>query len=111
MVTARLPLEFNGRSPFDGIRIRWAGLALVCFGVGLPFTAEPAGIVFGVLFLALGVATWLLSSFGARWWYDIPTPQRYIVGTGAIIGTLTFIVFVGGFLVIAWLITIFANSS
>lgn len=107
---SQLPLTINGRSPFDGIRLRWGGLGAVGLGIGLPFTAEPAGIVFGILFFGLGLATWILSSFGGTWWYDIPVPQRYVVATGAIIGMSIFIVFVGGFLVMAWVLTMFANS-
>lgn len=106
-----LPLTIAGRSPFDGIRIRWAGLAAACFGVGLFFTADPAGIFFGVMLLGLGLATWLLSGFGNIWWFDIPTPQRYVVGTGAIIGLLTFIVFVGGLIVIGSTIRMAASGN
>ncbi len=105
-----LPLTIAGRSPFDGVRIRFGGLGGVGLGIGLFFTADPAGIFFGIVLLGLGLATWILSSFGGTWWYDIPTPQRYIVGTGAVTGMLIFIVFVGGFLLMAWIIQMVASN-
>jgi hypothetical protein len=74
------------------------------------FSGSAAGIFFGVLLLGLGGATWVLSGFGSRWWYDIPTPQRYIVGTGAVVGMLAFSVIALSLFVISWVMTMFANS-
>ncbi len=106
-----LPLTIVGRSPFDSIRLRWGGLSTLALGIGIPFTGEPAAIVLGILLITLGLATIILSAFGAKYWYDIPTPQRYIVGTGAIIGFLTFIVFIGGTYLTARIIQAFAQGS
>jgi hypothetical protein len=105
-----LPLSVNGRSPFDSVRLRYGGLGSVGLGVGLLFTGQPAGIAFGLLLALLGSATWILSSFGMKHWYDIPTPQRYIVGTGAILGFFVCIVFVGGFLLLATVLQLIARS-
>ena len=105
-----LPLTISGRSPFDGVRIRWGGLGAVGLGVGLLCTAEPVGILFGAALLGLGLATWIMSGFGTTWWYDIPTPRRYIVGTGAIAGMLIVIFFVGGVMLAAWLVQMFASN-
>ena len=52
--------------------------------------------VFGSLFVFLGLTTWIFSSFGMKHWYDIPTPQRYVVGTGAVLGFLVAMAFIGG---------------
>jgi hypothetical protein len=60
--------------------LRWIGQRRP--GVGLLFTGQPAGIVFGLLLALLGLARWIFSSFGVKHWDDIPTPQRYFVGHG-----------------------------
>lgn len=109
-VPQQLPLTIAGRSPFDGIRIRWGGLGALGLGIGLFFTADPVGILFGIILLGLGLATLILSSFGSAWWYDIPVTQRYIVGTGAITGMLAFIVVVGGLFLTFWIIQMIASD-
>lgn len=109
-VPPSLPLTIAGRSPFDGIRIRFGGLGAAGLGIGLFFTANPAGIFFGIVLLGLGLATWFFSSFGSTWWFDIPTPQRYVVGTGAVTGMLIFTVTVGGLFVMAWIIQMVASN-
>lgn len=110
VVPPPLPLTIAGRSLLDPIRIRWGGLGALCLGIGLLFTGEPAGAFFGVVLAALGIATWVLSSFGATYWYDIPSPQKYVVGTGAVVGFLTFIVFIGSFLIMASIIQLVGAS-
>lgn len=107
---SQLPLTIAGRSLVDSIRIRWGGAGAVGLGLLALFSGSAAGIFFGVLLLGLGVATWALSGFGSRWWYDIPTPQRYIVGTGAVIGMLAFSLIILSFFVISWILTMLANS-
>ena len=87
-----LPCTIAGRSPFDETRLRWGGVGAVLMGVGLLFT-EPAGIAIGLVMATLGVASLVLSAFGTKFWYDIPTPQRYVVGTGAVIGFVSFMAF------------------
>jgi len=62
-----------------------------------------------VLLAIIGLATLILSGFGSNFWYDIPTPQRYVVGVGAVIGFMTFIVFVGGILLISTILTRVGN--
>ncbi|MGE3795486.1 MAG: hypothetical protein AB7I38_16395 [Dehalococcoidia bacterium] len=106
----QLPLTISGRSPFDDVRIRWGGFGAVGLGIGLFFTVDPAGAFFGVILLCLGLATWFLSAFGSTSWHDIQLPQRYVVGTGAVVGMLIFIVFVGGFLLMAWIIHTIASN-
>lgn len=104
------PLTISGRSPFDDVRIRWGGFGAVGLGIGLFFTVDPVGVFFGVVLLALGLATWFLSAFGSTSWYDIQQPQRYVVGIGAVVGMLIFIVFVGGFFLTAWILHTFARN-
>jgi len=105
-----LPLTISGRSPFDGVRIRWGGLGAIALGVGLLCTAEPGGILFGAVLLGLGLATWIMSGFGSTWWYEIPIPRRYIVGAGAITGMFVVIFFVGGVMLAARLVQMFADN-
>jgi hypothetical protein len=77
-----------GRSFFDRRRLQWQGagnllLALYCiFGAG-----GPGGVFFGILFLALAIATWTIA-FMAGWdWYKIPPDfRRGIVAVGAVVG-------------------------
>lgn len=107
----RLPFTVADRSPVDGIRIRWGGLGSSALGVGLFFTADPVGIFFGFVLLGLGLATWILSSFGQTWWYDIPKPQRYVVSTGAVTGLVALVVFLGGFILVAWIIQLVARNT
>lgn len=90
---AQLPLTIAGRSPFDPIRLRWGGFGTILLGVLIVFTAEIAGIVFGIILILLGLATWRLSGFGRIGWFDIPAPHHYIVGAGAIIGFIFLNVF------------------
>jgi hypothetical protein len=45
-------------------------------------------IVFGVLFIMLGIATWVLTGFGKTPWYAMSTPGQVIAGTGSVIGLL-----------------------
>jgi hypothetical protein len=107
----QLPLTIAERSLFDGIRIRWGGLGSFGLGVGLLFTEQAAGVVFGIVLILLGLATWILSGFGNVGWFDIPKPQRYIVGTGAVVGFLSFVVFVGGTLLVSRTIQMLARNA
>jgi len=85
--TPQPPLTFRGISPLDGIRVRWAGSALVILGVVLFFQGV-AGVIFGILFFALGVAVWGLTHFGHYNWYDLSPASRWVVGSGAVSGFL-----------------------
>lgn len=99
------PLSIAGRSPFDARRLHWQGagnilLALYCiFGAG-----GAGGVFFGILFLLLALATWVIA-FRANWdWYSIPPDyQRVIVAVGAVIGvTFTYLCF-GIFFLVIWI--------
>jgi hypothetical protein len=93
----KLPLTIAGRSPYDRIRVRWAGSALVVLGVVL-FSQGTVGVIFGILCIALGIAVWGLTRFGARDydWYLLPPTARWIVGPGALAGSILAFVVVGG---------------
>lgn len=82
-----LPLSFRGRSPVDGIRLRWAGigdvvLAIVCF-VSIP---NAGGVILGLLLVALAIATWAVTRLGTIHWYDLAPAGKAVVGTGAAVG-------------------------
>ena len=83
------PLTIAGRSFFDGIRFRWGGVGAILLGVSVIGGLHSGGaIVFGILFILLGITTWILTSFGRRSWWDLSTASRAIAGTGSVIGML-----------------------
>jgi hypothetical protein len=61
-----------------------------------------AAIVFGVLFIILGVATLILGGFGRKPWFDMSPASRRIAGTGAVIGMLFLYVLLCWFFIIRW---------
>ena len=68
------------------------------------------GIVFGVLFIMLGIATWILTHFGSgedgRQWYSawntMPTVGRTTAGTGSVIGMVFFYVLFFWLMILRW---------
>ena len=87
------PLTIAGRSPFDHIRFRWGGAGSIALGVAIMFTGAGAGIVFGILLVLLGIATWIFTKFGETSWYDMSAAGRVIAGTGSVIGNAFLYVF------------------
>lgn len=109
-MSSAVPLSVAGRSPFDPIRLRWGGLGGVGLGVALLCTAEPAGIVFGILFMLLGLATWLITSFGKTPWSALSPLAQGVAGTGSVIGLLSLLGFFLVAFLVFWAIQLFANS-
>lgn len=99
------PLSVMGRSFFDRRRLQWQGagnllLALYCiFGAG-----GAGGVFFGILFLALAIATWTIA-FMAGWeWYNIPPDfRRGVVAVGAVVGVTMTYIFFGIFFLVIWI--------
>jgi hypothetical protein len=81
-----VPLTLAGRSPFDPIRLRWGGLGAVVLGVVLLFQGATAGVVFGIFFALLGIATWAVTRMGATSWLELTPLGKGVAGTGAIVG-------------------------
>lgn len=106
-----LPLSFAGRSPFDPIRLRWGGIGAVGWGAFFLSRGNPAGVVFGLLFLGLGVSIWLLTSFGRIPWNDLPSNKKAVVGTGAVAGLLFVYMFFAVWFAILWGIRVFAKNA
>jgi len=87
-VPQRLPFTIAERSPVDRTRLRWGSLGLIGLGVALVAQGS-AGVVFGILFAAVGVYICAVTHFGQVYWYDLPEgPCRWVVGPGAVIGFL-----------------------
>lgn len=93
------PLTVGGWSLFDKVRFRWGGFGDVVLGIALIGGGHSAAaVVFGVLFIALGITTWALTGFGGgggeppnNWytaWHKMSAPARAVAGAGAAIGVL-----------------------
>jgi hypothetical protein len=98
----RLPLTIAGRSPVDGTRLRWAGAGNLLLGLGCIFGAGGGGgIFFGIVFLALGAATIILTRFGTVPWHHLSKNVKPVVATGAAVG-LAWLCFFLFWLFILW---------
>jgi hypothetical protein len=106
----RLPFTIAGRSPFDPIRLRWGDLGCVVLGTMILFTGQVTGIIFGILFILLGIATWLVTAFGETDWYDVDPPGRYVAGTGAVVGFIFISFFLLTWLAICRIIQLIAHN-
>ena len=93
------PLTIGGWSFFDKVRFRWGGFGDIVLGIALIGGGHSApATVFGILFIALGIATWVLTGFGGggaedsrdwyRAWNTMSAIRRAIAGTGSVIGVL-----------------------
>lgn len=110
------PLTIAGWSFFDKVRFRWGGAGDIVLGIALIGSGHSAGAtVFGLLFIGLGIATWVLTGFGSRgqeefrgdWhsaWNSMSTNGRVIAGTGSVIGVLFLYVLFFWFFIIRWVI-------
>ena len=110
------PLTFGGWSPFDKIRLRWGGGGCIVLGIAVIGSGHSAAsTVFGLLFIGLGIATWILTGFGLRgqtefggeWhsaWNSMSTGGRAVAGTGAVIGTVFLYLLFFWFFFIIWVI-------
>lgn len=110
------PLTIGGWSFFDKVRFRWGGAGDIILGIALIGGGHSAGAtIFGLLFIALGIATWVITQFGTRgreqfgddWysaWNAMPANGRAIAGTGSVIGVLFLYVFLFWFFIILWVI-------
>jgi hypothetical protein len=66
------------------------------------------GIILGILFILLALATWVITLFGEREWYSISTAGQLIAGTGSVIGVVVIYITFGVFFLIIWVISLFA---
>jgi Double zinc ribbon len=108
------PLTIAGWSFFDKVRFRWGGVGDIVLGIALIGGGHSAGaIIFGILFIALGIATWVLTKFGVRgyeefgdnWysaWNSMSTTERAIAGTGSVIGMLFLYVLFFWLVILRW---------
>lgn len=107
----RLPFTIAGRSPFDSIRLRWGSLGCAALGTVIIFAGGAVGVIFGILFILLGIATGWLTGLGKTDWYDVDPPGRYVAGTGAIIGFVFAWVFVLVWVTTGRVIQLIARNS
>ena len=104
-----LPLTIAGRSPFDGIRLRWSGVGNLILAVACIATVHVAGIIFGAIFLALAIATWAITRMGTRPWYSISPGGRALAGSGSVIGLVFLYVCFGVFFLTMWFLRIIVS--
>ncbi len=109
----RLPFIYaRGRSAVDPTRLRWSGVGNAILAMYFMFGSGSGaiGVIVGLLIIALGLATWIITGFGNREWYSIPPKPRGIAATGSIIGvTMTYLVF-GIFFLTIWFIKLIAGG-
>lgn len=117
----RDPPSIGGWSFFDRTRFRFGGAGDIVLGIALIGSGHSAGsTVFGLLFIALGLATWIITGFGLRGhgefgddpysaWKSMSTGGRAIAGTGSVIGVVfCYILFFWLFLIL-WIIRVVAG--
>ena len=79
------------------------GVGDIILGIALIGGVHGAGaIVFGVLFIILGVTTLILGGFGHRPWDEIQPAGRAIAGTGAVIGMVFLYALFFWFVILRW---------
>jgi len=111
----RPPLTIGGWSFFDKVRYRWGGFGDIVLGICLiAATHNAGGIIFGVLLIILGIATWSLTGFGVRgknefggedWysaWNAMSTTGRAVAGVGSVVGMVFLYVFFFYLVIIRW---------
>jgi hypothetical protein len=74
------------------------------------FNSGAAGIVFGVLLLLLGIATWIFTRFGEISWYDMSALGKGVAGVGSIVGNAFLYTFFFIFFATIWVIKLFTNT-
>jgi len=110
-MSAPAPFSIAGRSPVDSIRLRWGGLGSLGLGIALFSTGGPAGVVFGLIFVFLGVATWFWTGFGTRPWGQLPQHAKVLTAIGSTVGLLCLLAFFAVAFAIFWAIQAFADSN
>jgi hypothetical protein len=98
-------MQQEQRRPPPGIVLKTFGGGLGCILLGVATIGglhSGAAIVFGVLFIILGVATLIFGGFGRTPWFDMSPAGRRIAGTGAVIGMLFLYVMLCWFFIIRW---------
>lgn len=84
-MTTPLPMRYGkGRSLVDKTRIRWAGVGNLVLGVLLIVFGSLGTKVIGFLFIALGLAVWILSAFGTIPFPTMSPVQKATVAIGSV---------------------------
>ena len=84
-MTEPLPLRYGkGRSLVDKARIRWAGVGNLVLGVLLIIFGSLGTKVLGGLFIALGLAVWIVSAFGTIPFPNLSPPKKVTVAIGSV---------------------------
>lgn len=110
-MTAPLPLRYGrGRSLVDTTRLRWGGFGDVLIGTALVFQGSAAAIVFGVPFIILGIAVWVVTRFGTIHYTTLSPAKKAVAAIGATIGFVSIAVVVLAWIFTNWVIKVVANN-
>jgi hypothetical protein len=112
------PPTIRGWSLFDKVRFRWGGGGDILLGICLIVGVHDAGgIIFGLLFIMLGIATWIFTNFGrgrgpsnpkkdnGDWylaWNSMTPTGRGIASTGSVIGNVFLFILFFYIVIIRW---------
>ena len=99
------PMQREHSKPPPGIVLKTfgGGAGNILLGIALIGGVHSGGaIVFGVLFIILGVTTWILGGFGHKPWDQMPPASQRIAGTGAVVGMLFLYVLFFWFVILRW---------
>lgn len=106
------PLSFLGRSPVDGIRLRWSGIGNIALAMPCFFGIRNAGgIILGLMLIALAIATWAVTQLGRKDWYYLRPGEKVIAGIGATTGLGFLYLFFAAFWLVIGMLKLFTFFS
>jgi hypothetical protein len=96
--------EIKNQPPGIVLKTFGGGIGNLILGVALigSTNGSAGGIIFGILFIILGVTTLIIGGFGRKPWFDMSPASRRIAGTGAVIGMLFLYVLFFWFVAFRW---------
>jgi hypothetical protein len=100
------PMPRGPSKPPPGIVLKTfgGGAGNILLGISLIGGVHSGGTtVFGVLFIILGITTWILGGFGHRPWDKMSPASQRVAGTGAVVGMLFLYVLFFWLVILRWI--------